>query len=439
MSQKLKIATRWLTPGMGLKRWLVILLVGITILALGFGLLLRDLYEVSGYPQVVRLLALQFLTRWLRATIFGGLGVGLIALGLWQINRTMLVAFLPGQTGAAEVAEILHQARRRRKGPKIVTIGGGTGMSVLLRELKQYSDNITGIVTVADDGGSSGRLRESLGVLPPGDFRNCIAALADDDALTTQLFQYRFSKRQGGTGNGNGLEGHSFGNLFITAMAAVTGSFEQALAESSKVLAIRGQILPSTLQDVTLFADVTAQGGSTQIRGESAIPHSPYPIERVYLKPDNPPAYPGSIRAILVADLIVLGPGSLFTSVLPNLLVTEIAQAIRASRAPKIYICNVATQLGETDNYSLVDHLLAIEKHVGPNFFTHVLVNDNLSETLPTSDLFNLVNPVLTDKMGTRLVYADVIDEVKPWRHDSVKLAGQLMHWYQTETQRRVS
>jgi len=434
MSKRLRTTRRWLQPGMGVKRWLVVLFIGITILALGSALLLRDLYEVSGYPHLIRLLALQFLPRWLRVGIFGGIGLSMIIYSFYQINRTIFAAFLPPETDAATMAEILHAARRRGKGPKVVTVGGGTGMSTLLRGLKKYTDNITAIVTVADDGGSSGRLRRSLGILPPGDFRNCIAALADDDALTTQLFQYRFAKNE----KEDGLGGHSFGNLFITSMAAVTGSFEKALAESGKVLAIRGQILPSTLMDVTLYADVTAENGAARIRGESAIPNAPYPIERVYLDPDTPPAYPGAVRAILDADLIVLGPGSLFTSILPNLLVPEITQAIRVSRAPKIYICNVATQKGETDHYTLADHVQALENHVGPTFFDYVLVNNNLAHPLPSSLARNLVIPELPDTMRYRLVETDVIDEASPWRHDSKKLAKQLVNWYQTEIQGRV-
>jgi len=435
MSNLLKTTARWLTPGMGIKRWVVILFLGITILALGGALFLRDLYQASGYPSAVRLLALQFLPRGLRAVLFGGLGLGLIAWALYRLNQTIWLALLPDETNAAAVAERLHRARQRRRGPKVVTIGGGTGMSTLLRGLKHHTDNITAIVTVADDGGSSGRLRKSLGVLPPGDIRNCIAALADDDALTTQLFQYRFAERA--NSDRNELEGHSFGNLFISAMAGVTGSFERAVAESSRVLAIRGQIVPSTLENVTLFADVAAASGSAQVRGESAIPHTPYPIERVYLKPANPPAYPGAIRAILHADLIVLGPGSLFTSLLPNLLVSDIAHAVRASQAPKLYICNVATQLGGTEGFSLSDHVQALEKHVGKGFFTHVLVNNNLSHALPAGQALNLVIPENTDKIDYGVVAVDVIDTSRPWRHNPQKLAQAMMQWYQTEMQRR--
>ncbi len=439
MKRQLTTAKRWLTPGLGLKRWALFIFLGMTILALGLGLFLRDLYGSSGYPDIIRLLALQDLPRWLRATIFGSIGFVLILFGFYKMSQTMVYAFLPQAPGHREVANILHNAHRRRRGPKVVTIGGGTGMSVLLRGLKAYTDNITAIVTVADDGGSSGRLRRSLGVLPPGDFRNCIAALGNDEALTTQLFQYRFAKGE----QNSGLEGHSFGNLFIIAMAAVTGSFERALAESGKVLTIRGEILPSTLADVTLFADVTTAAGAEQVRGESAIPETNAPIERVYLEPDKPAAYPGAIRAILEADLIILGPGSLFTSLLPNLLVPDIREAIEASQALKVYVCNVATQAGETENFTLHDHIQALEKHVGPSLFSHVLVNNNLpsgqSETKPVTKVPNLVIPHIPSKMGYRLVKADLINEDTPWRHDSAKLAKNLIYWYQTEVSKKVS
>ena len=261
--------------------------------------------------------------------------------------------------------------------PKVVAIGGGTGLSTLLRGLKAHTPHMTAIVTVADDGGSSGRLRRELGVLPPGDFRNCIAALADDEALITQLFQYRF-------GLGDGLNGHSFGNLFITALAAVTGSFERAILEAGRVLAVRGRILPSTLDDVTLVADLqepvgsdVAATGLTRVQGESAIPKAGQPIERVFLRPEEVRAYPEAVRAILEADLIVAGPGSLFTSVLPNLLVQDIRRAVGASPALKLYVCNVATQPGETDGFDLGQHVAALQRHVGRGLFPCVLANDN--------------------------------------------------------------
>lgn len=334
--------------------------------------------------------------------------------------------------------------RRRRDAPKVVVIGGGTGLSVLLRGLKRHTENITAIVTVADDGGSSGKLRRELGVLPPGDFRNCIAALADDEALTTQLFQYRF--RSGG------LEGHSFGNLFITAMAEVTGSFEKALYESGRVLNIRGTILPSTLENVTLFAEVDEGAQTRKVKGESAIPEAKLPIERVYFQPDAPRAFPPALQSILNADLIVAGPGSLYTSVIPNLLVTEIVTAIRTSTAQKIYICNVATQPGETDGYSLDDHMQAIETHTSVidtqmaeasdqsiisdtsqkngGLFNFVLANNQIYPMSGSLSHLQPVLPVPPHDSRYQIIGADVVDERYPWRHDAVKLANQLMEWY---------
>lgn len=306
--------------------------------------------------------------------------------------------------------------------------------------MKRHTTNITAIVTVADDGGSSGRLRRELGVLPPGDFRNCIAALADDESLITQLFHYRFR-------SGQGLEGHNFGNLFITAMAAVTGSFEKALYESGRVLKIRGTILPSTLENVTLLAELNEGSQTRKVEGESAIPEAKLPIERVYLEPDAPLPFPPTLQAILNADLIVAGPGSLYTSIIPNLLVAEIVTAIRASNAPKIYICNVATQPGETENYGLDDHVEAIEKHTriiedspgkgGPGtgacLFDFVLANNNLDYPIPASMKLKPISPALSAGKGYQVVSADVVDEQHPWRHDPIKLAVELMNWHKRQ------
>jgi uncharacterized cofD-like protein len=320
------------------------------------------------------------------------------------------------------VSELEAQARAR--GPKIVAIGGGTGLSTFLRGLKEYTNNITAIVTVADDGGSSGRLRKELGVLPPGDFRQCIAALAEDEALMTALFQYRFSE-------GDSLKGHAFGNLFIVALAQVTGNFERALLEAGRVLSIRGRILPSTLAHVTLCADVRGEGMLHRAVGEHNIPESGLPIERVFLEPNNPPAYPEAVRAILNADLIVAGPGSLYTSVMPNLLVTDIAHAVRHSRAPALYIANVATQLGETEGYTIHAHLAAIERHSGMKLFDYMLVNDNLQPRLPAQLTIQMLQPD-GEGNGYEVVRADVVDEQKPWRHDAKKLAQAVMNFIAT-------
>lgn len=422
MLASLKSALRWLHPGLGLKRWLAPLLLGVVILALGITLFLWDLYAESAYPRLLHFV-LQTWPSWSGAILFSLIGLGLVAFSIYQLNKTLLSAFLPQKATAAYVAEQVYSRQRQRQGPKVVVIGGGTGLSVLLRGLKRHTDNIVAIVTVADDGGSSGKLRRELGVLPPGDFRNCIAALADDEALTTQLFQYRFR-------SGQGLEGHSFGNLFITAMAGVTGTFEQALYESGRVLNIRGTILPSTLENVTLMAEVSEGSQTRKVEGESAIPATKLPIERVYLEPDTPRPFPPALQAILSADLIVAGPGSLYTSVIPNLLVAEIASALRASSAPKIYICNVATQPGETDGYSLDDHVRAIEAHAG-TIFNFVLANDNLAHPIPSAmNHLQPIVPVPPSDNHYAVIVADVVDEQYPWRHDPVKLADELMSWY---------
>lgn len=410
----------WLQVGLGVKRWLVVLLLAITLLGLGLAYLLVDVYREVPLPPIFAVLTLQFLARPLRAVILGAIGLGLLIWSLARLNAALLAPFVrPGQN----VAQAVSEHRRRGRGPRIVAIGGGTGLSTLLRGLKHYTSNITAVVTVADDGGSSGRLRETLGVLPPGDFRNCIAALADDESLVTQLFQYRFAGSQD-------VGGHPLGNLFITAMAEVTGSFESALAESSKVLNIRGQVLPSTLRNVTLVGEVAGEAGTAVVEGESRIGHSTGAIQRVALRPEDPAAYPPVIKALLNADLIVLGPGSLYTSLIPNLLVPDIAAAIDASQALRVYVCNTATQPGETDEYDVGAHVRAIERHTRPGLFGVVMGNaSQAGELLPH---LHWVAPTLgpqTNGAGPRaeLVLADLADGAHPWRHDSEKLAAALL------------
>jgi uncharacterized cofD-like protein len=280
------------------------------------------------------------------------------------------------------------------------------------------------VVTVADNGGSSGHLRRELGVLPPGDFRQCIAALADSEPLMTSLLQYRF-------GEGSGLEGHSFGNLFIAAMAGVTGNFERALLESSRVLAVRGQILPSTLENVTLCAE-TREPELHRVNGESEITHrgTLARIERVYLEPEHVPAYPGVVRALLDADLIIAGPGSLYTSVLPNLLVEDVRNALAASKARKVYICNVATQPGETDAFTVEDHFEALEQHVGKGVFTAVIANNNFSIPWSAQSKSTIVRPRARALAPFEIILTDLVDEAMPWRHDPSKLAKEIVQWY---------
>ena len=410
---------KWLYPGMGVKRWLLLLMVGVTALSLGLAYLLVTIYRQQPLPYVFYYLTLQFVPRAVRALLFGTFGLGAVGYAVYHLNRSLLDAFM--RPGHENLAEIVYQHRQRSRGAKVVGIGGGTGLSTLLRGMKEYTSNLTAIVTVADDGGSSGRLRRELGVLPPGDFRNCIAAMADAEPLVTELFQYRFSE-------GQGLNGHSFGNLFIAAMASVTGNFERAIAESSRVLAVRGRILPSTLEHVTLCAELAGEDvAARRVEGESQIPRSGLPIERVYLEPGGARADAQALQAILQAELIVLGPGSLFTSVLPNLLVEEVAQAIRVSPALKVYVCNVAVQPGETEGFTAEDHVRAIENHVGPGLIDVVVANNGLRVPKTSPSTTVLVRPVYRLQDRIPIVFEDLIDPVSPWRHHPDRLARCLL------------
>lgn len=419
-SQQARSLLKWLTPGIGVKRWLGLLFLGVTLLGLGFAMLLLQFFRTFPIPALEYALTLGGSPLWVRAGLLVAIGVALVTLGVVGVNRAILV---PLDVGSGDLIAALVERRQQGRGPKVVAIGGGTGLPTLLRGLKAHTANLTAVITVADDGGSSGRLRRDLGVLPPGDFRNNIAALARDEDLMVQLFQYRFGE--------GGLEGHSFGNLFITALSGVTGSFEQALIESSAVLAIRGQVLPSTLADVTLAADVREpqSGQAVRVTGESMIPAAGGRIERVFLQPEGVAAHPNAVRAILAADLIVVGPGSLFTSILPNLLVGGISQAMRSSRALKVYVCNVATQRGETEGFTVADHMQVIERHVGPGLFDVVLANGEIRD-LPADANFTYVEPGVENGsagLGARLLTASLVDEEHPWRHDSKRLARELM------------
>lgn len=307
--------------------------------------------------------------------------------------------------------------QQSRQGLKVAALGGGHGLPVVLRAIKPHTRNITAIVTVADDGGSSGRLRREMGVLPPGDLRNNIAALADDEALMTQLFQYRFSD--------GSLGGHTLGNLLLTALVNITGSMDRALIEAGHVLAIQGRVLPATLHDITLVAEIRDASGVHRVEGESNITAAGGRIERVSVQPESARAYPETIQAVLGADLILFGPGSLYTSILPSLLVNGVAKAIRASSAPCIYVCNIAMQPGETDGYSVADHVAVLEGHIGRDVIDVVVCNNVFPELDPSSVTRYVP---FTEKDQARLtrfsvVAADLTDEEHPWRHDPAKLA----------------
>ncbi len=358
MSKRIRSSTgwlRWLQPGLEVKRWLLLLMFAILIIDLGASYALKDLYaQTNGLPEVFYYITLQFWPKILRAMIFGVFGVGLLIFSFVMLQRSVIGPFLPG--GERSMAEMIYTFRTRNRGPRLVAIGGGTGMSTLLRGLKEYSANLAAIVTVADDGGSSGRLREEYRILPPGDFRQCLVALADAEPLVKDLFNHRFKE--------GSLDGHSFGNLFIMAMAEVTGNFEHALRESARVLAVRGAIIPSTLHDVTLVASVNG----SLVEGESKIPMSNAPITQVFLR-GAADLNPEAALAILNAELIVVGPGSLYTSILPNLLVNGMVDAIKESQALKVFVCNVASQQGETDNFNVSDYMSVLEQHVNENLF----------------------------------------------------------------------
>lgn len=409
----------WLVPGLGVKRWLVLLLAGITLLGVGVAYFLLDIYRTTPGDELLTVLdvaTLRFWPRSVRVLIFILLGGSLIISGLWGLNRALLNPFLrPGQRLVDQIAG--H--RRRDRGPRVVAMGGGHGQATLLRGLKAYTFNLSAIVTVADDGGSSGRLRQNLGILPPGDIRNCLAALSNDEALLAQLFQYRFNDE-------SGLGGHSFGNLFISALADLTGSFEEAVAESGRVLSVHGRVLPATLHDVQLVADVQLPHSIQEVRvsGESSIPEMSGRVRRVYLEPNNPAAFPPSLQAILAADLVVVGPGSLYTSLLPNLLVPDLLSALRVSRALKVYVVNVASQRGETSGYHVSDHVAVLEEHFGAGLFDIIVCNNWYERALP-----NGVEWVKIDQAAERYpIYgSDLVDGDQPWRHDSDKLAKVLM------------
>jgi uncharacterized cofD-like protein len=420
---------KWLSPGLFVKRWLLLSAGGFCLAVLGGAIwfkltpIYRLLGLVSRFLEILTNIIPHYISGPL-ALLFGTFIV------LWGQSRTVgSITNVLKPDNDEELVDMLLTRRRLNRGPKIVAIGGGTGLSTLLRGLKQYSNNITAIVTVADDGGSSGRLRREIGVLPPGDIRNCLAALADEEKLLTELFQYRFEA-------GTGLSGHSFGNLFLTAMSEITGDLEKAVTASSQVLAIRGTVLPATLSDVSLWAEME---DGRLIEGESNIPLAGGRIRHIGCLPENPPALPAAIAAIKEADYIIIGPGSLYTSIIPNLLVPEIASAIAKAKVPRIYVCNIMTQPGETEDYSVADHIKAIDNVCHGKLFDAVLVH----RKIPSPELLKRYAeensyPVYVDReiihqLGRRVVIANIMDEqnsINSIRHDSNQLARVLLRWY---------
>ncbi|AFZ21735.1 gluconeogenesis factor YvcK family protein [Allocoleopsis franciscana] len=420
---------KWLAPGLLVKRWLLISASGVLLTSLGVAIwakLTPIFYLLDLTSKVLEKIA-NFVPNYVSGPIAILFGLALI---FWGQTRTVgSITEVLKPEGNKELVDVLMAHRRLNRGPKMVVVGGGTGLSSLLRGLKVYSANITAIVTVADDGGSSGRLRQEFGVLPPGDIRNCLAALADQEKLLTELFQYRFRA-------GNGLVGHSFGNLFLTAMSEITGDLERAIAASSQVLAVRGRVLPATLSDVCLWAQLE---DGRRIEGESNITAANGKIIKIGCTPERPPALPAVLKAIHEADYIIIGPGSLYTSIIPNLLVPEIADAIAKTSVPRIYVCNIMTQPGETVGYTVSDHIRAIDEACGQPLFDAVLVHRKVPSA---QSLINYAqvgsHPVFLDrdavgKLGRRIVLSNVMDEDQDtnWvRHNPERLARVLLRWY---------
>lgn len=417
---------KWLYPGMKLKRWLLLFSLGVMAASAGLAMVFNYKYIGAMEEAIFRMVYLTTGQYYYAVTSVVGLGVVLLGFGSMmlatrEIIRSVISVLVPD--GSDKLIEIIFQKRKLSRGPAVTVVGGGTGLSVLLRGIKSVTSNITAIVTVADDGGSSGRLRADFGMIPPGDLRNCLVALADTEPLMEKLFQHRF----GGEGT---LAGHSFGNLFIAAMTEVLGDAEQALRASSKVLAVRGRVLPSSVETVRLIAEM--MDGSI-VEGESQIPLANKMIRRVFLNPEDAKPVQGALKALREADAVILGPGSLYTSVLPNLLVSGMAAELKKSQAVKIYICNVMTQPGETDGYSASDHVQAIIDHVGEGVIDYVVVNNQpVAPELQDVYAQKGAYPVAVDAerlaaMRLEVVKADLISETNLVRHDPVKLSRTII------------
>ncbi len=393
---------KWLYPGMRVKRWVLLCCFGTILCSMGFVLTITEIQKTSGSLVVL-------------------LGAVLVAVSIRKIIKSVVTVLLPQREN--ELVNIMYQKRHLDRGPRIVAIGGGSGLAVLLHGLKEFTSNITAVVTVADDGGSSGRLRSQFNMPPPGDIRNCLVALADAEPMMSDLFQFRFQES-------GELEGHNFGNLFILAMLKVTGDFEKAIKESSKILAIRGRVIPSTLKKVSLLA--RHQDG-TETEGESNISQVRSPIKRLFLKPANCGATEDAIQAIENAEAIVIGPGSLYTSLLPNLLIEELSAALARSIVPKIYVCNVMTQPHETDNLSAFDHVNALIEHTRPEILSHVIVNtgevpDTILKRYVKQEAYPVTNDMARIRaLGYTVIATDIVQAVDTVRHNSRKVCKLIM------------
>ena len=398
---------RWLYPGLKIKRWIFFIFLSLIVI-------LVSSPHIKDNNFIIKIASLVSFI----------IGIFVLFISILFLLKSFFEVIYPYER--KDLIEIIYEKRLLSKGPRIVAIGGGTGLSTILRGLKEYTLNISAIVAVADEGGSSGRLRQEFGILPPGDIRNCLVALAEADKLMQDLFQYRFKE-------GDGIKGHSFGNLFITAMTQVTGSFKDAIEESSKVLAIRGRVIPSSLEKIRLKAEYT---DGTFIEGEDKISDDTKTIKRIYLIPQDARPNPEAIEAIRNADLIILGPGSLFTSIIPNLLIKEITEEIARKNVLKIYICNVMTQHGETDGFTASDHLSMLIAHSKKEVVNCCLVNSGrLEYNLLLKYSYDKSFPVIFDrdklkKFGILVFEADVVSKTNYLHHDPIKTAREIINIY---------
>ena len=436
---------RWLLPGIGIKRWFLVVFAGLLLLALGTAHLIRqvsaDVEPGSWADGLIDLITLQALPYALRGLIVGLLGVALVALGAVRVLQAFTDPFRSPEADQPLV-ELIYQKRFLARGPRIVAIGGGTGLSTLLRGLKEHTGNLTAVVTVADDGGSSGALRQQLGIPPVGDIRNCIVALADSEPLMRELLQYRFPAagppaEVAAPGDPvhaepGALGGHPVGNLLLAALTAIKdGDFEEGVREMNRVLAVRGRVVPVSPTPTVLHARL--RNGQT-LDGQSRIAHAGS-IERVWLTPEDVTPASDALAAIAEADVLVVGPGSLYTSLLPSLLVPGVQEAMLASPALRVYVCNVATQAGETEGYDLADHVEALAAHTKPGLIHIVLANSRFDGQVPAGWLAEPVRlrwpPSAARTM--QLALDEVVDPENAHHHDPARLAAALMRIIERE------
>ena len=412
LGDKIKI---FLRPGLGLKRWLFILALGLVLFSIGVGFSMAVQISPKILP-VLRYVTLENFSPVTRGLVFITVGAIITTGAAFQSIRWLIAATTQGER-SLDILTAIDRKRRLDQGLHIVAIGGGTGLSTLLRGLKYATGNITAIVTITDDGGSSGRLGADLQMPPPGDARNCLVALSESEPLLEELFNYRFDER-------SSLHGHSLGNLLLAALYDMRGGFHQSLEAAASLLALYGRVIPVSAEEQIVLKGETSDG--TLLQGESEVGHAPGPIKRVWIEPTASQVSEAAITAISEADLIVIGPGSLYTSIIPNFLVGGIKEALSKSKVAKVFICNVSTQVHETDGYGVGEHLQAFSEHSGVSP-SHILMNNNV-HNLPADSGQTGIAPVSQiDNFNGIIVDADLVDLDFPTRHDPEKLAAALL------------